>query len=55
MEDFKIKNGKIFNYTGTKKDIIIPEGVTEIVWDAFKNNEVITSVVIGNNVTEIGE
>ena len=23
MEDFKIKNGKLFNYTGTKKDIII--------------------------------
>jgi hypothetical protein len=34
---------------------IIPEGTTEIVESAFENCTELTSVVIPNSVTEIGE
>ena len=55
MSDFKIsKNGVLTRYLGKEKDVVIPEGVTEIGYAAFYNNYYLKSVQFSSSVTVIG-
>ena len=38
--DFVIENGVLKQYKGNDDTVYIPEGVTKIASDAFKNNEI---------------
>ena len=51
--DFVIRNGVLIEYTGSEKNITIPDGVTSIGDRAFFTCD-ITSVTIPDSVTEIG-
>ena len=52
--DFVIQDGKLKKYTGPGRDVVIPDGVTSIGEDAFRNCGTLTSVVIPEGVTSIG-
>ena len=52
--DFVITDGVLTSYTGTDKEITIPDTVTEIGENAFKNSEC-TSVTIPSSVKKIGK
>ena len=52
---FVIKDGVLRIYNGNEKDVVIPEGVTEIGDWAFARCSSLTSIVIPNGVTKIGE
>nr|WP_297884216.1 leucine-rich repeat domain-containing protein [uncultured Blautia sp.] len=52
--DFIIENGILTGYTGTEKNIVIPDGVIKIAGSAFENNTVISSVIFPEGLTEIG-
>ncbi len=53
--DFVIENGVLIEYTGDDTDIVIPDGVTEIGYEAFADNCDICSVTLPDGVTVIGE
>ena len=53
--DFQIKNGVLIKYTGTSKNVKIPDTVKTIGEEAFYCNQNIESVTIPNSVTSIGE
>lgn len=52
-DDFVIDDGVLIGYTGTSKNITIPDGVTEIAAEVFKDMDLV-SVVIPASVTKIG-
>lgn len=52
--DFEIADGRLTAYHGPGGNVIIPEGVVEIVGSAFDQNNSITSVVIPKGVLSIG-
>ena len=52
--DFIIENGVLKKYTGVGGDVVIPEGVTEIGDNAFKNKKSILSVTIPEGVVKMG-
>lgn len=49
-----INNGELLDGTDAEGDIVIPENVTSISENAFKDNEKITSVTIPSRVESIG-
>ena len=51
--DFVIEDGVLTSYTGDSEEVIIPEGVTTIGYQAFFNNQTIKKVVIPEGVTVI--
>lgn len=51
---FKIVNGVLKDGTNAEGDIVIPHNVTSISFNAFKNNDKITSVTIPSRVDTIG-
>ena len=52
-ENFTITDGVLISYNGTSPDVVIPDGVTSISFDAFANSKFIESVVIPGSVTSI--
>lgn len=54
--EFFVVDGTLFHYYGTKSDVVIPDGVTEIGAFAFSYiNTRITSVILPDSVTVIGK
>ena len=49
-----ITNGVVTECARSAKNVVIPDGVTEIGYYAFDNCESLTSVVIPEGVTKIG-
>lgn len=52
--DFSIEDGVLLKYNGTSKDVVIPDGITEIGKKAFGFNQII-SVKIPDSVTKISD
>ena len=55
LNDFKIENGVLIEYTGAEACVVIPEGVMEIGDAAFACCERLRSVSIPESVTHIGD
>ena len=53
INDFVIKDGVLSKYTGKNRTVVIPEGVTRIASDAFKDHTEITSITVPSTVTKI--
>ena len=51
--DCEISSGKLINYNGSAKNIILPDGISTIGKNAFSCNESLTSVVIPEGVKTI--
>ena len=51
---FVILQNRLFAYCGTETDVTVPDGVTEIMPDAFQGHETVTSVTIPGSVKRIG-
>lgn len=50
---FRIKDGVLLGYTGNGGDVVIPDGVIEIDYDAFRDCSSLTSITIPEGVTDI--
>ena len=55
LKNFRIENGEIKQFIGKDTDVVIPEGVTRIGVNAFKECSKIISVTIPEGVTSIGD
>lgn len=55
MNDFKIENSVLIEYTGAETCVVIPEGVTEIGDATFSCRERLRSISIPESVTHIGD
>jgi len=53
--DFIIKNGTLMSYTGDDEIVILPESIIKIDNNVFKNNKIITKVVLPNSLISIGD
>lgn len=53
INDFVIENGNLFGYLGNDTEVVVPEGVTEIHYDAFHGNKYLTRVVLPNSINII--
>ena len=52
---FVIKNGVLENYKGNSKNVVIPDGVTTIGYEAFSRcSSRLKSITIPDSVTSIG-
>lgn len=54
INDFEIKNGKLYAYKGKENCVVIPDGVKHIKFGTFFNNWDIETVIIPNSVKELG-
>ncbi len=55
FNDFRIKDGVLYEYTGSDPHMVVPDTVTKIADYAFENNARITHVELPDTVTHIGE
>ena len=53
MPEFYINAGRLIGYFGTNSVVRIPNAVTTICEDAFKNKDVVEEVYLSNSVTTI--
>ena len=53
MDDVVAANGDLFSYNGTEKNVIFPEGITEI-FDSFESSVLFENIIIPEGVTKIG-
>ncbi|MGN0485428.1 MAG: leucine-rich repeat protein [Lachnospiraceae bacterium] len=54
-KDFEVDDGVLVKYNGSDASVEIPEGITRIEKDAFKNNKIVEKISIPTGVTSIGE
>ena len=54
FNDFDIHGNCLMKYLGTSAEVVIPNGITGIAGNSFKNCAHLTSVMIPNSVTDIG-
>jgi len=54
-QNFRIKNGVLLKYSGVDAEVIIPDGVTEIGSNVFRDDETVYSVVLPEGVVKIGD
>ena len=54
IADFVIQDGELKKYTGSERDVVIPDGVTSIGKDAFRDCDALTNITIPESVTSIG-
>ena len=52
--DFVIENGVLKQYVGPGGDVVVPDGVTEIGYEAFKYCKSLTGIIIPEGVKRIG-
>ena len=52
-KDFKIDGEMVMDYCGESKDVVIPNGVTDIFFQAFCESKDIESVSIPGSVKEV--
>ena len=52
-DDFEIVDGVLVKYHGAQRDVVIPEGLTEIGYVSFSHNDDIETVVIPDGVEKI--
>ena len=52
-KDFKIDGNMVMDYCGESKDVVIPNGVTDIFFQAFCESKDIESVSIPGSVKEV--
>ena len=53
MQDFDIKGNSLYKYIGNGGEVIIPEGVTSIVSNAFKDIKNIECIVLPKSIMSI--
>ena len=53
-DEFTIVDGVLHEYTGTKRRVFIPDGVTELAKGCFQGNEHIEAAIVPGSVTTIG-
>lgn len=53
MGDFKTYLNILIKYNGHDKNVVIPNGITSIGMEAFKDNNVLETVSIPESVEEI--
>lgn len=53
--EFIIENGCLKRYNGKSETVVIPDGVTVICTDAFRNNETVLSVLMPYGLIRIEE
>ena len=53
--DFDIREGILVKYNGAGGDVVVPDGVTKIRFDAFYGCRSITSIKLPDSLREIGE
>lgn len=53
--DFKIDGNMLVSYSGTEKEVVVPDTVVVIGESAFENNDFVEKVVLPNTVEEINE
>ena len=53
LEDFVINNGVLVEYNGTASEVTIPQNVTKINYDVFKNHTELQKVVLDGCTVEI--
>ena len=54
QHDFQIRAGELIKYTGAAGNVLIPNGVTAVRQEAFKNCTILYSVKIPDGVASIG-
>lgn len=54
-EEFYIENNVLISYFGNDQDVVIPENVTEIGSNAFRNNPDLENVILSDGITVIGD
>ena len=58
MNEFVIENGILTKYTGAGGNVVIPEGVTEISWNAhldLRKEDAVTSLVLPKSMADISK
>ena len=53
-QQFRIENGVLRSYNGSERELVIPQGVTEIIGFVFEGNQALRRVVIPEGVKRIG-
>lgn len=53
--DFTITNGKLTRYTGLETTVIVPEGVTELGVEVFRDKTFITRIILPESLKNLGK